>query len=48
VHQLATIQASIEQQGDHIITMLENKIVEEWLVAASLIGSGCAHCHCCY
>ncbi|KAG1720013.1 hypothetical protein EDB19DRAFT_1918316 [Suillus lakei] len=35
--QLATIQAGVRQGGEHIITMLENKVVEARLVAASLM-----------
>ncbi|KAG1717218.1 hypothetical protein EDB19DRAFT_1923789 [Suillus lakei] len=35
--QLATIQAGVRQGGEHIIMMLENKVVEARLVAASLM-----------
>jgi hypothetical protein len=35
--QLATIDASIRQEGEHIVTLLENKIVEARLVAATLL-----------
>ncbi|KAG1792280.1 uncharacterized protein HD556DRAFT_1309357 [Suillus plorans] len=35
--QLANIHAGIKQKGDQIITLLENKVVEVWLVAASLL-----------
>ena len=35
--QLATIEAGMRQEGDHIVDMLENKVVEAMLVAASLL-----------
>lgn len=35
--QLATIHAGMRQEGEHIVTMLENKIVEARLVAATLL-----------
>ncbi|KAG1731777.1 hypothetical protein EDB19DRAFT_1831596 [Suillus lakei] len=35
--QLAAIHASVKQEGDHIVELLENKIVEAWLVTASLL-----------
>ncbi|KAG2096504.1 uncharacterized protein F5147DRAFT_656579 [Suillus discolor] len=35
--QLANIHAGTKQEGDQIITLLENKVVEAWLVAASLL-----------
>ncbi|KAG1791612.1 hypothetical protein EV424DRAFT_1549198 [Suillus variegatus] len=35
--QLATIHAGMRQEGEHIVTLLENKIVEARLVAATLL-----------
>lgn len=35
--QLATILAGIRLEGDHIVTLLENKVVEARLVAATLL-----------
>jgi hypothetical protein len=35
--QLAAIHASVKQEGDHIVELLENKVVEAWLVTASLL-----------
>ncbi|KAG1717406.1 hypothetical protein EDB19DRAFT_1923108 [Suillus lakei] len=35
--QLAAIHAGVKQEGDHIVELLENKVVEAWLVMASLL-----------
>jgi hypothetical protein len=35
--QLAAIHASVKQEGDHIVELLENNVVEAQLVMASLL-----------